>query len=126
MPFNPFSAVTAKLFGGLAVLALVFGGVQTWRLGNAQDALEKKRNELATCEARHAVTRQSVADLELSLGRYVGAGKASRVAQLAAIEEQAKDSGRLMKQAAAIRAEMAEMEPGPGCETPDSIRGANL
>lgn len=126
MPFNPFSAVTAKLFGGLAVLALVFGGVQTWRLSSAQEALEDKRNELATCEARHAVTRQSVADLELSLGRYVGAGQASRVSQLASLDAQSKNSKELQRQADMIRAEMAEMEPGPGCETPDSIRGADL
>jgi cell division protein FtsB len=118
------STLAAKIATGAAVALALALAVVMWRADAISAQRDDLRADLATCEARHAVTRQSVATLELSLGRYVGAGKAARVAQLAAIEAQADDNARLEAQAAAIRAEMAAMEPGPGCETPDSIRNA--
>lgn len=120
------STITAKIAAGAALALFLALGVVMWRADTISAQRDAYRDRLATCETRHAVTRQSVMTLERSLARYVGAGKASRVKQLAAIEAQAQDNARLDAQAAAIRAEMAAMKPDGRCETPDSIRGADL
>jgi cysteinyl-tRNA synthetase len=102
---------------GLA-MALIFVMIRAHGLSGD---LEAKRNELAAERAGHAVTRQSVDILQQSLEQFVGAGKASQVAQLAEIEAQAKNNKELQAQADAIRAEMEAMGKQPGCKTPRSI-----
>lgn len=37
MPFNPFSALTSKIFGGLSIVLLLALGVQTWRVDHYRD-----------------------------------------------------------------------------------------
>lgn len=102
-------------------LALIFVVIRAHGLSGD---LEAKRNELAAERAGHAVTRQSVAILQQSLEKFIGAGEAARVAQLASIEAQAKDSAALQAQAEAIRAEMEAMGKravDPSCKTPRSV-----
>lgn len=89
--------------------------------------LEAKRNELAAERAGHAITRQSVTILQQSLEKFVGAGQAARVAQLASIEAQAKDSKSLQAEAEAIRSEMSkigERPADPNCRSPRSVINA--
>lgn len=103
---------------GLALaLALVM-----WRADSISKDREDMRNKLAAERAAHAVTRASVDNLQNSLATYVGAGKAAKVAQLAAIDAQAKDNAQLKAQADAIRAEMAAPKAkAADCKTPGSI-----
>lgn len=126
MPFNPFSALTSKIFGGLLVLAVIFGGVQTWRLSAVQDALEDKRNELATCEARHAVTRQSVATLERQIADLNEVAE-QRAEAFAEAQELAREREAELEQAreesSARIARLRELAKRPGqCATPDELR----
>jgi hypothetical protein len=98
------------------------------RADGISDDREDLRDQLSTERAEHKITRASVDTLTLELGRFVGAGKAARAAQLAAIEAQADDSVALQRQADAIRAELAGVKPGDrppcDCATPKSIINA--
>lgn len=124
MKIPGLSTIAAKIAAGVAVAALIAASI-LWSLWKGEiERHDDTRDKLGTEQARHAVTRQSVATLELSLGRFVGAGKAARAAQLASIEAQAKGNARLQAQADAIRAEMATWKPDGRCETPGSIMGA--
>lgn len=110
---------------GLAVaLAIVM-----WRADAISESREEVRNALAAERANHAVTRESVDTLTTALGRFVGAGKAAKVAQLASMEAQAEDSAALQREANAIRAEMATFgttgtDANGRCVTPKSILDA--
>lgn len=115
-------AIGIKGFAAIG-LALALAFVMMRAHGLSGD-LEAKRNELAAERAGHAITRQSVTILQQSLEQFVGAGKAARVAQLASVEAQAKDSASLQAQADAIRAEMAQMgerAADPECRSPRSV-----
>lgn len=80
--------------------------------------------ERMTLNDRLAVSNASVATLQKSLSDYVGAGKAAKIAQLAAVQAQAKDNVELQIQADAIRQEVAAMKPDGKCATPPSVRAA--
>lgn len=115
-------AIGIKGFAAIG-LALALAFVMMRAHGLSGD-LEAKRNELAAERAGHAITRQSVTILQQSLEQFVGAGQASRVAQLASVEAQAKDNAALQAQAEAIRAEMEAMSKravDPSCKTPRSV-----
>lgn len=110
---------------GIVALGLVIAlGVVMWRADAISEDREALRNDLAAERAGHAITRQSVETLQASLTRFVGAGKAARVAQLASIEAQAKDSAKLQAQAAAIRAELETMTDDGRCASPGSVINA--
>jgi septal ring factor EnvC (AmiA/AmiB activator) len=118
-------AIGIKGFAAIG-LAIALIGTAIYAHHVAAD-LEAKRNELAAEKAGHAITRQSVTILQQSLEQFVGAGHAARVAQLAAIEAQAKDSATLQAQAEAIRKEMAAAPAraaDPDCRSPRSVINA--
>lgn len=126
MPFNPFSALTSKIFGGLALLLLIAVGVQTWRLSSAQSALEDKRNELATCEARHAVTRGSVARLEAIIADLNEQAE-QRAEAFAEAQELARkrdaELDRLAQSSGAMIERLRELAKRPGqCAVSDELR----
>ena len=56
-PFNPFTGLTAKIYGGIAIAALTFGAVQTvriegfWFIKGYQQKLEDKTRQLAELKA---------------------------------------------------------------------------
>jgi hypothetical protein len=123
-----WAAMIALAFGVLLVLL----GVQTVRLegfklwplhskgwiqraGDAQNAARE-------CNRNLAASNASIATLEKSLAAYVGAGKASQVAQAASLAAQEPRNAELQRQADAIRAEVAK--GADGCETPASVRSA--
>lgn len=120
----------AKAIGikGFAAIGLALAlGVVMIRADQISGELEKNRDALAAERATHAITRQSVTILQSSLERFVGAGRALRVAQLAAIEAQAKDSAKLQNEADAIRAEMSAMgtrSVDENCRSPGSVINA--
>jgi predicted negative regulator of RcsB-dependent stress response len=121
------AAKVAKAIGlkGFVIIGLLIAlGIVIWRADAISADREDQRNKLAAERAQHAVTRNSVDTLTASLAKFVGAGQASRIAQLAAIEAQAEDNARLQGQADAIRAEMASLAPDGRCATPSSIINA--
>lgn len=128
MPFNPFSAFTSKLFAGLSLALLLAVGVQTVRLSAANEALEDKRNELATCEAQHAVTRQSVDTLDAVITDLNNRALARAEAYAQGIEEAEKRSAELAKLSAesdrrieALRKAAREQVNGD-CPTPPELK----
>lgn len=70
MPFNPFTALTSKIFGGIAVLAIVLLISQTLKLAIAEKTLEVTRAQLDASETRHRVTRGSVDRLEAEISKH--------------------------------------------------------
>ena len=106
----------------LALLVALTGAL--WLRGaHYREQRDTARAQVETVNAKLAVSNASIAELQKSLAEYVGAGKAAKVAQLAAVEAQAKDNAALQAQADAIRDEMATLPAGK-CETPASVRGA--
>jgi cell division protein FtsB len=61
---NLFAPLGMKIAGGIALALAIALGVVMWRADAISDDRERLRNALATEEARHAVTRQSVGTLE--------------------------------------------------------------
>ena len=70
-----FAPLWVKIAAAVFGLLLIVVGVQSWRLGNAQDEIEDQRNELATERAQHAVTRASVDELSFEMARLVTEGE---------------------------------------------------
>jgi len=74
IPFNPFSALTSKIFGGIAIAAISFATIQTVRIegfwfidGFKQDLKEKDREIAerdAASAANLAAAQQQVRDME--------------------------------------------------------------
>lgn len=67
MSFNPFSALTSKIFGAASLALLLALGFVMWRAdtisGQRDDAIRDFLGE----QTRHEITRQSVATLETAL-----------------------------------------------------------
>jgi cell division protein FtsB len=115
-----FAPLAMKISAGITAVLLIALGVMFLIHKHDLSTADKLRNEVATVNAKLAVSNASIAELQASLSRYVGAGKAAQVAQLAAVEAQAKDNAALQGQADAIRAEMAKLPAGK-CETPKTV-----
>lgn len=118
-----------KVLGIRGAIAIALAALALWcwiGWGNAAASRDGWQEKAILAERKLSISNQSIASLEGALSRYVGAGKAARVKQLAAIEAQAEDSARLQAQADAIRAEMETMAPDGLCQTPDSIKEADL
>lgn len=120
---NLFAPLAMKVAGGIIAALAVGFAVQTWRVNAAHSTIEDQGKAIALGEAKLAISNQSILTLETALRKFVGAGRARRVAQLAAIEAQAPRSAAMRREAERIRAELAEMRPGDPCDcsTPDFV-----
>lgn len=110
--------------GSVAIGLAIALGVVMWRADAISGQRDEWQRKAVASDLKLSISNASIAELQASLSRYVGAGKAAKVAQLASIERQAKDNAALQAQADAIRAEMAAIGPSEGCDTPDAIRSA--
>lgn len=115
---KPLAYATLIIVAALCVALLWLRG------SHYRDQRDTARAQVEAVNAKLAVSNASIATLQKSLADYVGAGKAAKVAQLGAVEAQAKDNAALQQQADAIRAEVAGMKPNGKCATPASVRGA--
>ena len=122
---NLFAPLAMKISGGLIAFLLVALALVMWRADAISEDRERLRNSLATETANHAVTRASVANLKGVLERYVGAGQAAQVAQMAAVEAQADKSAALRAKADRLRGMIDELGPEEPCDcsTPDFVMG---
>lgn len=118
---NPFSALTSKIFGGVAVLAFAMLAIQTWRLSAAHDEIEARRNALATEQARHAVTIASLDALAGEMEQMVRDGELRKERLTAALGEAREAADDLREQAGDVRA-----APVRDCVTPNVIRRSGL
>lgn len=93
-----------------------------WLRGSHYEAQrDTARAQAEAVNTKLAVSNASIATLQKSLADYVGAGKAAKVAQLGAVEAQAKDNAALQQQAEAIRTEVARMKPDGKCASPSAV-----
>lgn len=108
--------------GFIAIGLALALGVAMWRADAISGERDKLRTALAGEQARHAVTRQSLATLQRELDAMVKDGemRAERLAQ--ARREAIEATAGLREQAARIGAVAAS--PGDPCVTPDAVRGA--
>lgn len=123
---NLFAPLGMKIAAGIIAALALFAGVQTWRLASAHSALDEKRNELATCEARHAVTRGSVARLEAIIADLNEQAE-QRAEAFAEAQELARERDaamdRLARASGATIAQLRELAKRPGqCATPADLR----
>lgn len=87
MPFNPFSALTSKIFGGAALVALIAAGVQSCRLERAVDQRDAAR-ELAKSErTAHKQTIANYRAAAMQFARTAAANIARVEAERDAISE---------------------------------------
>lgn len=124
---NPFTGLTAKIFGGVAAVGLLAAGIQTWRLGNAQEARDEALLALGAEQSAHDVTRASVATLKDAIeGMNAEADK--RAAEFAESKRQVeREAAQLRSRARSSDAQIArlrEMANRPatqGCEAPADL-----
>jgi hypothetical protein len=123
-------AVVAAAFAALLILL----GVQTVRIegfkvwpisvkGYRADLRDEKAAH-RICHDNLATSNASIEALKQAAAEMIGAGKAAKVAQLAAVEKAAKDNAALQGQADAIRKEVAGMKPDGKCASPKSVTSA--
>lgn len=123
------SAIGSRIWAAIGIrgaIAIALGIallIVMWRADSISEDLADAEAKLSIAEDRLEISNASIDTLEAKLAEYIGAGAASRAAQLAAIEAQAEDSAALQSQADAIRAEMAALGPDEpcSCDTPSSI-----
>lgn len=123
---NIFAPLPMKIATAIAVALALFAGGQTWRLSSAQSALEDKRNELATCEAQHAVTRGSVGRLQAIIADLNEQAE-QRAEAFAEAQELARkrdaELDRLSQSSGATIARLRELANRPGrCAVPSELR----
>lgn len=119
---NLFAPLAMKVAGAIIAALLIALALVTWRADQISDDRERLRGTLASEEARHEITRTSLATLEDELTAMVRDGqlRASRLEQ--ARQEQAAATEALREQADRIRAEAAA--DGDPCVTPRAVRDA--
>lgn len=109
---------------GWVIIGLVITlGITMWRADVISGKLADEIQAHADEKAAHKITRGSVDTLETELAKFIGAGEASRVAQLAAIEAQAEESAEMRAEADEIRSMISEIDPIDVCRTPDFVLG---
>ena len=71
-----FAPLWVKIGAGILAALAIALAVQSWRLGAANERVEKARNVLAAERAQHIVTRQSLETLTYEMARLVQEGEA--------------------------------------------------
>lgn len=113
-------SIAAKVATGAALALAIALGVVMWRADAISAEREALRTKLATEEAQHAVTRQSVATLTVEMQRLVREGEVRKERVDAAMAKVAVDTEALRQEAARIERE------GLGDDYPDALRKAGL
>lgn len=111
---NPFTALTSKIFGGVALVLLVVVGILWWRLDSANDEIDRQKQAVQTCEAARSVQNEAIRQQGLAEQRQ-------REAFTSAIE-----SGNRAIAEAQGRVRIVRQTAPNGCATPQSIREAGL
>ena len=121
-----FSSTLNKVFSGVIAALLIALGVVMWRADAISADREKLRNALATEQARHAVTRQSVGTLEAVIADLNEQAE-QRAEAFAEAQELAKEREKELERArrssdAAIARLRALSQREGVCAVPDELR----
>ena len=109
---------------GFAMIGLGLAlAIVMWRTDAISGQRDHEREQRIAAEYKLGVSNASIATLEEALARYIGDGKARRIAGLAALEAQAGKSKALRDQAASTRAMIDTLEPDNQCRTPGFVMG---
>lgn len=111
---NPFTALTSKIFGGVAVVLLIVVGLLWWQNGNLKAEIEDGRNKLAECNAARAVQNAAIESARQE-------GERQRQAFTAAVQ-----SGQRAIAEAQGRVTVVRQTARNGCATPQQVMGAGL
>lgn len=115
-PFNPFSALTSKIFGGLAVILLLAAAVQTWRAQRFEAQRDEER-------AAHAETvRRVKAAQDQALAAAIAARTAAE-ARYRALAERMDRSATQTRRAAQDASERF-LAAAPRCLRAEAAGGA--
>jgi hypothetical protein len=126
LPFNPFSVLTSKIFGGIALALLVFAGVQTYRIGSLKGDIEALEKDNAQYELKLQTSNKSIESLMVSISVTKKSIEAAQVIQASkrkasqeALTKAKKHTRGLESQINAIRAE--SLTSDGLCRTPSII-----
>lgn len=116
---NFFAPLAAKIMGGVSLVLLLL--LPLAYMKGRDDMHGKMQKELALCEVKHSVTRQSLDALSKDLQAMVEEGEArqTRVEELAVKAK--RESDALRRDADRVRAAVVE-----ACETPEAVIRSGL
>ncbi|WP_305096495.1 hypothetical protein [Croceibacterium aestuarii] len=129
MPFNPFSALTSKIFGAAAIALLIALGVVMWRADHISKQRDEYQRQAIETGLKLHVSNQSIATLEKAVADLNEQAE-QRAAAFAEAQELAKKrDAELAAQRKSSNAKIARLralaeQAGDGtCEaTPDLLR----
>lgn len=82
-----FTALTSKIFGGVAIVALIAIGVLYWRASDMEGQRDAAQANLATCNESVAGLRGSLAVQERQIGEWKRAAEEARARSDTALTE---------------------------------------
>lgn len=94
-----FAPLAIKIFSGITLALLIALGFALWRADSLSDARDEAQRQLVTEEARHAVTRQSLASLAQRLTDMVRDGELRQERLSDAMMEVRQETAELRRQA---------------------------
>ena len=109
MTFNPFSALTSKIFGATSLVLLVALGVVMWRADTISGQRDDAISDFLREQTRHEITRQSVVTLETAL-RDLNRQAEARAQEYRRVQAEAnRESARLRERARTTDAQIARL-----------------
>lgn len=107
--------VRATVFAGLLLVALGWGGVQTWRLGEAQDEAGKAAARATVAEYRIDGFRAMLVNVNAEADEQIAKAKErARAGEAAAVQAQ-EDADRLASRLMDARAQIEAAKADPTC-----------
>ena len=116
-PFNPFSALTSKIFGGIALALAIALALTMWRADALSKRLDEARQQVATEKANHAVTAASLEDLMGEMATLVEQGRERQQRT----EDARKRAEREAKSLARDIERLRRADTSDPCKTPEVL-----
>lgn len=117
---NLFGSLASKIAATALLALFMVLGVVMWRADQISGQRDDYRDQLALCNANHAVTRGSLHVLEQEMADAVHAGELRAERLERAHVEQEKESEALLAEADRVKAEGRSED----CATPSSVMRA--
>lgn len=110
MTFNPFSALTSKIFGATSLTLLLALGFVMWRADTISAQRDEAIRDFLGEQARHVLTRQSVATLEATIADLNRQAEV-RAAEYRRVKADAeREAARLKERARSTDAKIARLQ----------------
>ena len=121
---NLFAPLAMKISAGIIAALLLALGLLWWQNGRLGDKLGAAVQLAANEAAAHAVTKASLANLELREAVYIREGEARQKAAREALQAQEARTAALDAQIARLRSEGPTAVNVERCETSGAVMGA--